>query len=108
MAAAHTHALAAGASDAAAVAAPAGASATGGATGEGAEDVGDGQAAPGAGTDLAMAGKIAAGFNPRTGKWRGTADDPFGYEKRELYYEQEHEKQVTEWTKFIAEQHAQV
>jgi hypothetical protein len=55
-----------------------------------------------------MAGKIAAGFNPRTGKWRGTADDPFGYEKRELYYEQEHEKQVAEWTKFIAEQHAQV
>jgi hypothetical protein len=113
----HTHALAAGASDAAAVAsAPAGAAAKGvagggaqgGATGEGAENVGNGQAAPGAGTDLAMANKIAAGFNPRTGKWRGTADDPFGYEKRELYYEQEHEKQVAEWTKFIAEQHAQV
>ena len=115
VAAVHTHALAGAASDAAAVAsAPAGAAATGvagaqgGATGEGAEDVGNGQGATGAGTDLAMANKIAAGFNPWTGKWRGTADDPFGYEKRELYYEQEHEKQVAEWTKFIAEQHAQV
>ena len=114
-----THALAAGASDAAAVASVAAAAAASGvgggeqggegAEGEGAEaeGAGDGQAGPEAGEDSALADKIAAGFNPKTGKWRGTADDPFGWLKRQQYYEQEHVKQVAKWTQFIADQHAQ-